>query len=76
MIFRGFHVFEHVLWQKTKTRKRQKLTESLLYKNAACYIDLTILNRPKLFQLFQTSSITVENGLPGFHKRDYTFIHL
>ena len=44
----------------------------------ACYIatDLIIINRPKLFQLFQTSSMTVENGLPGFHKRDYTFIHL
>ena len=35
MIFRGFRVFEYVLWQKTKTRKRRKLTESLLYKNAA-----------------------------------------
>ena len=26
-------------------------------------------NRPKQFQGF----MTVENGLPGFHKRDYTF---
>ena len=35
MIFRGFRVFEYALWQKTKTRKRRKSVESLLYKNAA-----------------------------------------
>ena len=29
-IFRGFRVFEYVLWQKVKTRKCRKLTESFL----------------------------------------------
>ena len=36
--------------------------------SVACYIDVITINRPKLFQLFQTSSITVENGLPVFIK--------
>ena len=35
MIFRGFRVFEYAVWQKMKTQKRWKLTESLLYKTAA-----------------------------------------
>ena len=39
----------------------------------ACYIDLIIINKPKLFQLFQTSSRTVGTRVPGFHKRDSTF---
>ena len=30
MIFRGFRVFEYALWQKTKTGKRRKSTESFL----------------------------------------------
>ena len=30
MIFRGFRVFEYVLWQKTKTRKCRKSKESFL----------------------------------------------
>ena len=38
--------------------------------------DIIIIHRPKLFQLFQTNSLRVENGLPGFYKRGYTFIHL
>ena len=29
-IFRGFRVFEYALWQKTKTRKCRKSTESFL----------------------------------------------
>ena len=33
-------------------------------------IIIIIIHRPKLFQ----SSIAVENGLPGVHKRDYTFM--
>ena len=28
MIFRGFRVFEYAVWQKTKTRKCRKSTES------------------------------------------------
>ena len=31
---------------------------------------------PTSFSPVTSSSITVENGLPGFHERDYTFIHL
>ena len=31
-IFCGFLVFDYPLWRKTKTRKRQKSTESLLNK--------------------------------------------
>ena len=50
------------------------LNECTIECSIACYIDLIIINRPKLFQLFQTSSMTVENGLPGSHKRDYTFM--
>ena len=34
MIFHGFNVFKYALWQKIKTQKNQKLTESFLYKNA------------------------------------------
>ena len=33
-IFHGFRVFEYVLWQKTKTRKCRKSTESFLNKKA------------------------------------------
>ena len=29
-IFRGFRVFEYVLWQKTKTQECRKSTESFL----------------------------------------------
>ena len=36
-IFRGFRVFEYALWQKTKTRKRRKSTESFLsQKSTQC----------------------------------------
>ena len=31
-IFRGFHVSEYALWQKTKSQKCRKLTEHLLSK--------------------------------------------
>ena len=34
-IFRGFRIFEYALWQKTKTRKCRKLTESFLNKKKA-----------------------------------------
>ena len=40
MIFRGFRVFEYALWQKTKTWKCRKSTESL--ENQKIYI----ANRP------------------------------
>ena len=33
-IFRGFWVFEYALWQKTKTRKCRKSTESFLNQKA------------------------------------------
>ena len=36
-IFRGFRVFEYALWQKTKTRKCRKSTESFLnQKSTQC----------------------------------------
>ena len=40
MIFRDFWVFEHALWQKTKTRKRQKSTESFLNQKIHIATDL------------------------------------
>ena len=33
-IIRGFRIFEYALWQKTKTRKCRKSTESFLNENA------------------------------------------
>ena len=36
-IFRGFHVFKYVLWQKTKTWKCQKSTESFLNPRSTQY---------------------------------------
>ena len=36
-IFRGFRVFEYALWQKIKTRKRRKSTESFLNQKRTLY---------------------------------------
>ena len=33
-IFHGFHVFEYLLWQKTKTQKCRKSLQSFLIKKA------------------------------------------
>ena len=40
MIVSGFRVFKYALWQKTKTQKRQKSTESFLNQK------IHITNRP------------------------------
>ena len=36
-IFRGFRVFQYALWQKAKTRKRRKSTESFLIPKSTQY---------------------------------------
>ena len=43
MIFCGFHVFEYALWQKTKTQKCWKSTESFLNKKKAPSVTLLLL---------------------------------
>ena len=42
-IFRGFRLFEYALWQKTKTRKRRKSTESFLNQKAHSFNGLPFL---------------------------------
>ena len=42
-IFRGFRVFEYALWQKTKTRKCRKSTESFLNQKAPSVNALPLL---------------------------------
>ena len=47
MIFCGFQVFEYTLWQKMKTWKHQKSTESFLNQK------IHIVNRPSYFPTAQ-----------------------
>ena len=42
-IFCGFRVFEYALWQKTKTRKCRKSTESFLNQKAPSVNGLPLL---------------------------------
>ena len=50
MIFRGFRVLKYALWQKTKTRKRQKCTESFLNLKHPL---LTVANTRKLLKSYE-----------------------
>ena len=42
-IFRGFRVFQYALWEKAKTRKCRKFTESLLHKKTPIVKGLSLL---------------------------------
>ena len=48
-VFRGFRVFEYALWQKAKTGKCQKLTDSFLNKK---HLLLTVTIARKLLKRF------------------------
>ena len=57
-VFCSFRVFECVLWQKTKTRKRRKLTESFLNQKALSVNGLLLLeNCYKAINLLSKSAL-------------------
>ena len=62
-IFRGFRVFEYALWQKTKTRKYRKLTESFLNKKTPIVNGLSLLEN-----CYKATNVISKHHF-GFHNK-------